>query len=70
MLKTLPRSEVNQRIVEELRNGVSATELVIKYNSSLANISQLKQRYVDIPTELPTNIKKIGALQEFKYWDL
>ena len=70
MIAKLPRSERNRKAVEEMRKGQSMTETATKYGISPSNIIQLKQRYVDVPTELPTSINKIRVLQEFKYGDM
>ena len=67
MKLTEPRSEINRKIVAELKNGEEITKLCEKYKVSKTNIEQLKIRYVDIPTELPRDGRKYLALQDLKY---
>lgn len=67
MRRTQPRSEINRKIVAELKNGEEIKKLAEKYKVSQTNIAQLKIRYVDIPTELPKDGRKYLALQDLKY---
>ena len=67
MYRNEPKSQINRKIVAELRNGAEIMQLCEKYGVTHGNVTQLKQRYVNTPTQLPHDRKKFLLLQELKY---